>query len=78
MNINFGGTKRVVVNQKVGRQNVKFSVKSVSSSSSSGDYDTSSVQFDVPFPDDYDELLNQVRLYNFFIFFHYYFFKQVM
>lgn len=50
MNLNLGSMRRVV-----GNRCGEFAVRSVSS----GD---SSVQFDAPFPGDYDELLDQVRL----------------
>ncbi|KAL8256202.1 hypothetical protein R6Q59_031269 [Mikania micrantha] len=53
LNLNFGRLRRVMVN-KTGR-NVEFAVRSVSS----GDTVGSSVQFDVPFPGDYEELLDQ-------------------
>ncbi|KAK9049792.1 hypothetical protein SSX86_031242 [Deinandra increscens subsp. villosa] len=53
VNLNFGSTRRVVVNKTGG--NVEFAVRSVSS----GDTGGSSVQIDVPFPGDYEELLDQ-------------------
>ncbi|KVH89789.1 protein of unknown function DUF1995 [Cynara cardunculus var. scolymus] len=54
-NVSFGSPRRVVVN-KIGR-NVGLSVRSVSP----GDATGSSIQFDVPFPGDYEELLDQAK-----------------
>ncbi|CAH1451796.1 unnamed protein product [Lactuca virosa] len=49
LNSNFGGSRRVAMN-KIGRD-VEFGVRSVSSS----------IPFDVPFPGDYEELLDQAK-----------------
>ncbi|KAJ9556485.1 hypothetical protein OSB04_011099 [Centaurea solstitialis] len=55
-NVSFGSPKRVVVVNKVGR-NVELAVRSIPPGDTSG----SSVQFNVPFPGDYEELLDQAK-----------------